>query len=198
MDPSPRQSGLSAGGARPRSPRERLFFALWPDAAVRARLQAAAEALKQAHAPRGRWTARQRYHLTLQFLGDFERLPPSLGDDARAAAACVQSPPFDLCLDRAGSFRNRSIPWWLGCGAMPVGLQQLWDGLGLHLAKAGIQVVSSSRLVPHVTVLRDAARPLADTAIAPVQWPVASFALIHSRLGRQAGYDMLGEWPLRG
>lgn len=181
-----------------RAPRERLFFALWPDGDVRTRMRAAAESLKRTHAPRGRWTAPQRYHLTLQFLGDFECLPPALGDDACMAAAAVDSPRFELRLDRAGSFRNRSIPWWLGCSEMPEGLQQLWERLGLQLAKAGVRVASSPKLVPHVTVLRDAARPLPETAIAPVAWPVDSFALIHSRLGAQSGYAVLGEWCLTG
>lgn len=195
MNPPPQQSSLF--GAAPRRATDRLFFALWPDDMTRARMQAAAQALKAAHAPRGRWTSPQRYHLTLQFLGDFEQLPPALITDACAAAAAVESPRFDLRLDIAGSFRNRSIPWWLGCSAMPDGLQQLWDRLGVQLARAGVRVASSPRLVPHVTVLRDAARPLPETAIEPVTWPTGSFALIHSRLGAQGGYHVLGEWPLR-
>lgn len=196
MNPPPQQANLF-GTTAPGHAHDRLFFALWPDDAIRARMQAAAQALKLAHEPRGRWTSPARYHLTLQFLGDFEQLPPALAEDACAAAAAVGSSRFDLPLDIAGSFRNRSIPWWLGCSTMPAGLQQLWDRLGVQLARAGVRVASSPRLVPHVTVLRDAAGPLPDTAIDPVEWPVDSFALIHSRLGAHGGYRVLGQWPLR-
>lgn len=196
MQPPAQQSSLF--GAAPRGTIERLFFALWPDEAIRGRLRDTAQALELAHQPRGRWTSPQRYHLTLQFLGDFEQLPPALVEDAGGAAAALQSPAFDLVLDRAGSFRNRSIPWWLGCRAMPDGMRQLWDGLGLQLAKAGVRVASQPKLVPHVTVLRDAGRVLPETPIDPVDWPVQSFALIHSRLGGHSGYEVLGEWALRG
>lgn len=197
MNPSSRQANLFEA-AGPRRAHDRLFFALWPDEATRARMQAAAQALKLAYGPRGRWTSPQRYHLTLQFLGDFEQLPPALACDARAAAAAVESPAFELLLDRAGSFRNRSIPWWLGCSDMPDGLQRLWDDLGVQLARAGVRVAPAPRLVPHVTVLRDAGQALPATPVEPVRWSVESFALIHSRLGPHPGYELLGQWPLRG
>ena len=62
---------LTAAGATPPQPRYRLFFALLPDEATRARIHQAAVQLQAQHAPRGRWIDPGRYHLTLQFLGSY-------------------------------------------------------------------------------------------------------------------------------
>ena len=174
----------------------RLFFALWPDESVRDSIEAAAVSLRQAHAPRGRWLGRHRYHLTLQFLGDAPMLREDIAKAATRAANGVRVEGFDMALDVAGSFRNRSIPWWLGCERTPPALQQLFDALGGALGRNGVRVASGKGLVAHVTVLRDADAALAATPIAPVRWPVRDFVLVHSVLGRESAYHLLGRWPL--
>lgn len=186
-----------AGFAAPGASLHRLFFALWPPDDVRQGIADAASQLLQEHEPGGRRIGPHRYHLTLQFLGDYAELPPSLVAQASAAAASIVVAPFDLVLDRAGSFRNRSIPWWLGCEAVPDGLRQLWDSLGSALARSGVRVQSGKALVPHVTVLRDAREPLPARGIEPLRWPVDSFVLIHSELGARNAYTQVGRWPLR-
>ena len=175
----------------------RLFFALWPDDGLRRRIADATTRLQHGHDPGGRRIGQHRYHLTLQFLGDHAALPPMLVEQASSAAASVRVPPFGLTLDRAGSFRNRAIPWWLGCEAVPEGLLRLWDELGLALAKAGVRVQSGKALVPHVTVVRDARRPLPPTPIDPLDWQVDSFVLVHSELGARNAYTEMGRWMLR-
>lgn len=188
-------------GAAPAAPADvhRLFFALLPDAATRERIAAATARLEQEQRSGGRAIGAHRYHLTLQFLGDAHRFQSERADAARAAAASVDTPAFALRLDRAGSFRNRSIPWWLGCERLPDGLQHLWQRLGVALAKQGLRVESGSQLVPHVTVVRDAAAALhPPIAIGAIDWPVSEFALIHSQLGSRNAYTVLGQWPLRG
>lgn len=188
-----------AGFAAPANQVHRLFFALWPGDELRQRIADTAARLQHERAPGGRRIGMHRYHLTLQYLGEFDALPPSLVDHARSAAAAVRMAPFQLVLDRAGSFGNASVPWWLGTEAMPDGLRALWDGLGVALARAGVRVRvrSGKALVPHVTILRDARQPLPSTAIAPLPWAVESFALIHSKLGARSAYTLLGQWPLR-
>ncbi|MGH8072701.1 MAG: RNA 2',3'-cyclic phosphodiesterase [Lysobacter sp.] len=186
-----------AGFAAPSTSIHRLFFALWPGEQLRQGIADTASQLLQYHDAGGRRIGPHRYHLTLQFLGDYAELPPSLVEQAKAAAASVEVAPFELALDRAGSFRNRSIPWWLGCETPPEGLLRLWDSLGAALARAGIRVQSGKALVPHVTVLRDARLPLPATSIDPLDWPVDSFVLIHSELGARNAYTMLGQWPRR-
>ncbi|MGQ4583446.1 RNA 2',3'-cyclic phosphodiesterase [Lysobacter sp. F60174L2] len=186
-----------AGFAAPDNNLHRLFFALWPADDVRQEISDAASRLLWEHEPGGRRIGPHRYHLTLQFLGDYAELPPSLVAQASAAAASVTVAPFELVLDRAGSFRNRSIPWWLGCETVPDGLLQLWDSLGAALARSGVRVQSGKALVPHVTVLRDAREPLPAQGIEPLHWPVDSFVLIHSELGARNAYTQVGRWSLR-
>ena len=186
-----------AGFEAPDKSLHRLFFALWPSNDVRQGLADAASRLLREHEPAGRRIGPHRYHLTLQFLGEYADLPPSLVAKASAAATSVEVMQFDLVLDRAGSFRNRSIPWWLGCEAIPDGLLQLSDSLGAALARSGVRVQSGKALVPHVTVLRDARQPLPVTPVEPLRWPVDSFALIHSELGARNAYTVAGHWNLR-
>lgn len=175
---------------------DRLFFALWPDEDMRAQLGAAATHLRQKLRPEGRWIGAHRYHLTLHFLGDYPALPEPLVQRAMEAAATVRSPRFDLPIDQAGSFRNRSIPWWLGPSQTSAPLKQLWRALRESLQAHSVPYDTKLRLSPHVTVLRDATQVLAPTPVPLVNWPVDGFALIHSRLGLESRYRVLGSWPL--
>ncbi len=175
----------------------RLFFALWPDAALRERIADTAAHLAAAHATRGRRLPPQRYHLTLQFLGDFAALRNAPVDRAIAAAASVRVAAFDLPLERAGNFAGTKVGW-LGPGGMPAGLQQLWDALGLALSEHGVPTRAMPAFTPHLTVLRDMRQALPPTAIPALPWSVEGFVLIHSLPGRNADYSVLHRWPLQG
>jgi 2'-5' RNA ligase len=174
----------------------RLFFALWPDAALRGRIASTVAGLERDNAPGGRRLNPDRYHLTLQFLGDFQPLRQSVVDAAIAAADSIRLPGFDLVLDRVGSFPKAGV-CWLGASAPPEALRQLWDGLGSALAIARVQVKSASAFSPHLTVLRDVHRPLPSTPIEPLPWPLREFVLIDSVSGAHPTYRLLGRWPLQ-
>lgn len=177
----------------------RLFFALMPDAATRERIAGLAPALRQQYGGGGRLIGAHRYHMTLQFLGDFDALPQAIAERAIAAAQTLHLPAFELSLDRAGSFRNKAVPWWLGCEHPAPGLTELWERLGVALAKAGVRIESGHRAhAPHVTILRDAERALAPTPIEPIVWRVDRFVLVHSYLPAQgrADYTELAAWAL--
>jgi len=175
-----------------------LFFALWPDDDVRERIAMAAQRLKQAHAPRGRWIKPHRYHLTLRYLGEHSTLPASLSRACHAAGDGVRAPSFSFALDAAGSFANRKIPWWLGCHAMPGALDALWESLSRGLAANGVTNEEAAQRVAHVTILRDADKRLAPERIEPIAWPVREFALVDSLLGAASGYTILQRWQLDG
>ena len=175
----------------------RLFFALWPDAALRMRIATAVAGLERDNAPGGRRLNPDRYHLTLQFLGDFQPLRPSVLDAAIVAAEAVRLPAFDLVLDRAGSFPRAGVCWF-GASAPPDTLQQLWNDLGRELTSARVQVKSASAFSPHLTVLRDVHKPLPPTPIEPLTWPVREFVLVDSVSGAHPAYRLLGRWPLQG
>ena len=173
-----------------------LFFALWPDAGVRAQIEAAAQILKSEHAPLGRWIKPHRYHLTLRYLGEHTSLPESLVAAALAAGDDVRARSFDVVLDVAGSFANRKIPWWLGCAGVANGFTALWKEIVAGLEAKGHPQHDEVDPVAHVTILRDADRRLPRTPIAPIVWPAREFVLIDSQLGPQARYEILRRWPL--
>ncbi|MBS7455623.1 RNA 2',3'-cyclic phosphodiesterase [Coralloluteibacterium stylophorae] len=175
----------------------RLFFALWPDEAVRAALAERAAALRAQNRDRARWVGAHRYHMTLHFLGDRPALDEPVLARASEAVAALDIGAFDLAIDRAGSFGNRSVPWWLGCARTPPALGALHGALGEALLRAGVRLYEPRRLVPHITIARDAQRRLEDLPIPPLVWRVDRFVLIHSVLGAASEYRVVGDWPLR-
>lgn len=176
----------------------RLFFALWPDEGTRAALGRAASALRSRQPQaRGRWVGVERYHVTLHFLGTYpgafpEALARSVAD---VAADLPPTPAFDLRIDVTGSFPGRAAPWWLGTSRLPAPLRELWQRLGEALRDAGLPHDERRDFTPHVTVLRDPARSLPSTDLgdASLDWPVESFALVHSGA---RGYTVLDRWSL--
>jgi 2'-5' RNA ligase len=174
--------------------RHRLFFALWPDDALRHSIDEAAARLEKELAPGGRRLNAARLHMTLQFLGDFASLPPALLDDACAAAAQVRASPFGLELDRAGSFRGSNV-WWLGPTETPAGLQELWESLGTALRQRDVPMRPAPAFSPHVTIQRNVRRHLSATPIAPLPWPVRDFVLVDSQSGQP--YRIIERWPLQ-
>lgn len=179
-----------ADAAAPPQP-QRLFFALLPDATLRARIAEAAARIERAHPSGGRPLAPARYHLTLRFLGDFETLPPALIAAARAAGDAVRAQAFTLVLDRVGSFADSRVRW-LGAAADDR-LQALRQALDQALAAAGV-VLPTDAFAPHLTIVRAAGRPLMPVAIAPLSWSVDGFVLLRSRPGRP--YESLQRWRL--
>lgn len=172
-----------------------LFFALLPSDEIRAQIEAAAQRLKSEHPGSGRWVKPHRYHLTLRYLGAHTTLPAAL-----LAAACdggdrVHAPAFAFALDTAGSFANRSIPWWIGCQHMPSGLDALWEAISTGLDAHGLPAPTENG-VPHVTILRDADRLLSAVPIEPIAWSVEEFVLVDSLLGPQASHTVLRHWRL--
>jgi 2'-5' RNA ligase len=187
----------SHDGTAPQGEVHRLFFALWPDAAMRARIAAATDLLKQYPRQRGHWLKPHRYHITLHFLGDFSGMPDALATRACDIAAGVAGSAFTLTLDRAGSFRNRSIPWWLGCAHVPAEMSDLCNQLAAGMRHHEVAYESKLPLTPHVTVLRDCDVTLPSTPVPPLPWQVNDFVLIHSCTGAQSQYRLLGRWVLR-
>ena len=163
----------------------RLFFALSPGAAMRARIHAAANALPMGD---GRRTAAEKLHLTLAFLGDASPAP-AIEAGARAAASSVA---FDFALDEIDSFPGGT--WILRAPAEP--FAPLVSALLRELHANGLRAHDEARaFIPHVTVRRRASTRLARTPIEAVAWPARQLRLYDSDLSSGA-YQLLGEWPL--
>lgn len=174
----------------------RLFFALWPGAGVRQACAEAARELRLKMQPAGYLSSSERYHITLLFLGDTVSEGAELA--AQQAAGGCSAAPFRLTLDTAASFRNKQIPWWLGPRETPPELTQLYERLNEALLAARV-LPERMKFAPHLTILRDAHKPLPATAIRPIEWPVEEFVLLRSRLDlKPVQYDIIGRWPLNG
>ncbi len=175
----------------------RLFFALWPDAAVRSAAAEAARGVRIRMPPGGHPTPVEQYHVTLLFLGG--ALSDAQEAAARQAASRVKVPPFEWVLDHAGSFRaGRRVPWWLGAHAEPSELRLLNERLRHAMQTVGI-ALERSRFVPHLTIQRGAEQSLPKTAIAPILWVASEFVLVRSRLDSEPlGYEIIARWALDG
>jgi 2'-5' RNA ligase len=171
---------------RPRDSR-RLFFALWPDAATRARLaRATKDAVRRSG---GRPIAKDRFHVTVAFLGN---LTPA-GLEIASAVPPIRVGAFALVLDTIGAFVS-SRTLWLGARSVPPALVDLERGLWEALTAKGF--LREERIYrPHVTLARRARS--VDEEIDPIEWPVAELALVESlQGGRSVHYEPLRSWPL--
>jgi len=168
---------------------QRLFFALWPDDAVRAALRDA-----QAAMPRrgGRPVQVEDIHITLAFLGqaDAERRACM-----EAAAGGVRGVAFELLVDRQG-YRPRPRVAWCAPAEIPEPLRDLVWQLNGALAPCGYEP-DRRPYRPHVTLFRDS-RAVPEGELAhPVRWPCREFVLVASA-NASAGprYEVLARWPL--
>jgi 2'-5' RNA ligase len=149
----------------------RLFFALWPDDALRQRLQEAAITIPVAAG--GRRVPGANLHLTLHFIGNvyFEQM-----DCLQAAARSVNAPGFGLTIDVQGFFKKPQVAW-LGCDKPPAALDDLHRQLGLSLQSCHFQP-EARPYHPHVTVARKSGSIAANACFAPIAWSVTEFVLI--------------------
>jgi 2'-5' RNA ligase len=169
---------------------KRLFFALWPAAA----LQEAMHGLAQRFVGRGdgRVIAAPKLHLTLAFLGSVDAERQACYE---RAADGVRGERFELRLDQAGSWRRSGIVW-LGTARTPEPLQALVRELNSALTLCGYEPERRPFKV-HVTLVRAARRPDMRQHFASLDWSVEQFCLVESHmLPSGASYELLRSWPL--
>ncbi len=101
--------------------------------------------------PTARWVKRQQMHLTLNFLGETDRI-----QDIKDVLASVVAPPFVMTLSGAGRFpkRQKQPPrvLWVGVDAEPA-LDQLHKTVTTVLAGIGF-VPEDRSFNPHITLAR--------------------------------------------
>jgi RNA 2',3'-cyclic 3'-phosphodiesterase len=168
----------------------RLFFALWPDAAVRDCLQQAADSITLE--PTVRRVSCANLHLTLHFVGNVY-----FADIAclQQRAREVDAVSFSLSIDCQGYFNKPRVAW-LGCRNPPSALDNLQRQLGLKLRHCGFRP-ERRNYHPHVSVARGLAEIGADAAFAPVEWSLSEFALIEVKaLENGVQYRVVESYPL--
>jgi len=171
-------------------PTQRLFFALWPDAAVCERLRAMVRELVP---PEARAIAPDAIHLTLLFIGST--------DSARRvcleqAADAFKGSAFTLTLDQLGFWHKPQI-LWLGCSALPAPVLSLVQALTAGAEQCGVKT-ETRPYQAHVTLARKVLKgPLTVLPIKPIVWPVKRFCLVESHTDPEGvRYQPLQFWPL--
>ncbi|WP_460683255.1 RNA 2',3'-cyclic phosphodiesterase [Modestobacter lapidis] len=150
-----------------------------------------------------RWTPPERWHVTLQFLGE---VPAAAVGPLREAAApaVAAAPPMSLQVSGAGTFgaRRRPAVCWAGLAGDVVPLTSLADRLGAAARTVRLPV-EDRPFRAHLTLGRWPTGRPADATLAdrlagyrgPV-WPVAEVVLWRSHLGPVPRYERLAAWPV--
>jgi 2'-5' RNA ligase len=169
----------------------RLFAAIWLPSEVEAHLDENIDGARTAH-PHLRWVPPQRWHITLEFLGDCgpHELNRQLDRWERRAS---RSGPLQLRLAGAGTFPAKA---WMA--------RVLWIGLDGDLA--GLRKVAAYGTEPHLTLARTRERTdLTNLShelsrYAGPTWTAGEVTLVesHQRGSNERGprYEPLMAWPL--
>lgn len=170
----------------------RLFFALWPDEALRER---AAKALAPlADGAGGRPQRPDQLHVTLAFLGAVagDRVPLAL-----AAAADVQLRSFEVDFDRVEYWHKPRV-LCLAASAPPPPLLDLVDDLQAALHARGFELERRPYRA-HLTAVRKARPIVAGPLSPPLRWHGRGIALVESIRDRHGPrYRPLAHWHAPG
>jgi 2'-5' RNA ligase len=168
---------------------QRLFFALWPDDAVRAQLRAAQDAMPRRG---GRPVHVEDIHVTLAFLGQVEAERRACME---AAAGGVSAAPFELLIDRQGYWPRPRVAW-CAPAEIPEALRDLVQRLGRALRPCAFEP-ERRPYSPHVTLFRDSRAVPEGPLERPVRWPCRDFVLVAtSPVPGGPRYQVLARWPL--
>ena len=154
---------------------QRLFIALWPDAALRRQLiEVTSDAVDVCG---GRPVPPENYHVTLSFLGE----QPAAGLEALIAGLDqVRVPSFTLTLNHFDCWPELGV-FWFGpddwpdtCRLLVTRIDRVLDALDIRTDK--------QELKPHITLARKV-RVLPElSAPASVDWCVQDFVLVASNV----------------
>ena len=150
-----------------------------------------------------RWTAPDRWHLTLLFLGaaPADSVPALLDAAAKAVAG---APAMRLRVAGAGRFGpvRRPQVFWAGLHGDVEPLVELAGRLSAAARALGL-AVEDRPFRPHLTLGRWAPRRPADGNLPEVlaryrgpEWPVTELRLVESHLGSASPYETVASWPL--
>jgi len=174
-------------------PRQRLFFALWPDERVRSALKQTATDLLGKRIKR---IPADNLHVTLAFAG---AVTAPVRDCLEAAAGHIRCPAFDLCIDHVGHWPRPRI-FCIGPTHTPPALWTLAGQLRTALGECGLQT-ETRPYQPHITLARKISKAHfvqhGTTQIDPVHWSIRRFCLVESVTDpRAASYQILASWML--
>jgi 2'-5' RNA ligase len=168
----------------------RCFFAVWPDAAARQRIAAAAAVVEGGEGARR--VPPQNYHLTLAFVGEIAAASLGL---LRQVGRELRAPGFTLALD-AYEYWPKPEVVVAAAREIPSALSGLWQRLHRDLNGHGL-ALAPKRLRPHVTLARKVTQAPVWPAMSPFEWSAQEFSLVRSD-SAEAGpaYTVVDTWSL--
>ena len=168
----------------------RIFFALWPDDALRQ--QIAQHVWPVFNHPQGRKVPRQNWHMTLAFLGNVSEDEFAC---AQTQANNVDTKSFELVLDVIGHWSRPRVAW-LGCEKKPAAIDELVNILNEQLAICGY-TPEYKTFRPHMTLMRKVTRRPKSFTFQPITWQCHEFVLVESQLDHTGSvYKIIQRWPL--
>lgn len=173
----------------PRPLTHRWFFALKPDDRLANRTYAFAVAQLGSEA---RLLPAAHHHITLALTPDCAEEAPGFIAALLRAGDAVAAAPFTLHLDRlSGGARTVAL-----CPSRVVPpLHALQAAIAAAMAAQGVAMRPDWRFSPHETLGYRKGAPF-QRLVEGFDWPVTSFALVHSFIG-QRRHETIGQWPLR-
>jgi 2'-5' RNA ligase len=168
-----------------------LFFSIYPDHAAAVRIANTAEHFRRAYGLNGAPLLTDRFHVTVQGLGNYDGLPRSVVAKAIEAGAAVTSKPFEVAFDRVMSFAGSDALVLRGGDGVD-GIVMFHHALSVAMRKSGLS--AGSQIKPHITLLYGRRR-VEEQFIEPIRWTVRDFVLVHSRRGRTM-HIPLEQWRL--
>jgi 2'-5' RNA ligase len=169
----------------------RVFFALWPQAAIQRQLYNVAREYQVKCG--ARVMRAETLHMTLQFIGNIKR--SQLPEVISAADEVSAVPAFRLVLNTVLFWKHNRIGYATLATIEPA-LETLAATLQHALANAGY-IADNAKFSPHVTLLRNVEHALQMQDFPAIEWRVDSFVLVESEITEKgAHYKILKEWPL--
>ncbi len=151
----------------------RLFVAINFNDETRARLLALRDELRS-RSVRGNFSAPENLHLTLAFIGE---VSPKKVDKIEAILETVAFKPFDVSINRLGTF-SRGTLWWAGLREDKP-LMDLQHEIEHKLALCGFEM-DGRKYNPHITLGREVVTDVSPWRIEPFGETVTSVELMKS------------------
>lgn len=167
----------------------RLFFALWPDQATRAKIDQLNQSLFCKHLKKVR---PDNLHVTLAFMG---RVDEKTEREIRQSIPDITAEPITIFFDQLTSWSDAGV-LCLTTSKQPQQIINLVEQLKIVIGAYGVEL-DSRPYTAHVTLARKA-QPNPTTILTPICWHAMSFALVESvSTARGVNYQVLESWPLR-